>query len=92
MKKNDIDKIIKYRALFNTPDGQEVLDDMMRVHHVMSPTLSKRPNGIEMAYREGERSVILRILYLLNSDPNDLRARIERVEKEQRDGSVVDDY
>ena len=46
-----------YQTLFNTDDGQIVLEDLRTRFHGDQPTFSS--DALEMAYLEGQRSVIL---------------------------------
>ena len=46
-----------YKTLFNTDDGQIVLEDLRTRFHGDQPTFSS--DALEMAYLEGQRSVIL---------------------------------
>lgn len=70
-KRKDRYKVIKsYMEVFNTEAGKEVLEDMMKTFHVLNSTHST--DALEMAYREGERSVVLRILKTINTDPSEL--------------------
>lgn len=68
---------ISYRKLFATDEGQIVLSDLMRTHWMMGSTfVPGKPD--EVALREGERNVVLRILKMLRTDPEEMRAKIER--------------
>lgn len=68
-----------YKHVFMTPRGQKVLWDLMKEHFIISPTFHE--NAMEMAYREGQRNTILRILALLKIDTKKL---LDKVEEEQR--------
>ena len=46
-----------YKTLFNTDDGQIVLEDLRPRFHGDQPTFSS--DALEMAYLEGQRSVVL---------------------------------
>lgn len=58
---------IAYAAAFGTPEGQMVLDDLMRMYDVASYV---KGDTHETAYREGSRSVLRRILALVDG-PNE---------------------
>lgn len=75
--------VASYKELFSTPLGKKVLHDMINAHRMIRSTFSKDP--MEMALREGERNVILRILTKMGTDPNELLKRIDEIEKEERD-------
>jgi hypothetical protein len=59
--------------------GSKVLEDLMNTHFVVSLTYNKDP--IEMAFNEGQRSVVLRILKYLKEDIKAIEKRIEEVER-----------
>lgn len=65
----------RYQAVFGTPDGIWVLHDLMAEHHILGTTLSK--DGSVDISKEGERTVVLRILAQLQIDVAQLRERIE---------------
>ena len=48
---------LAYKTLFNTDDGVIVLDDMRTRFHLERQTFSS--DAMEMAYLEGQRSVVL---------------------------------
>lgn len=66
-------KIKGYQDLFNTPLGSKVLGDMMNAHGFKSPHPA---DPIQMAMKEGERLVVLRILTFLQINPTELRERM----------------
>lgn len=52
-----------YRTLLNTKDGQIVMKDLQARYHIYGSTFSIDPN--ETAYREGQRTVVLFLLSML---------------------------
>lgn len=70
-----IDQTINYQSVFSGPEGEKVLFDLMRTHHVIGSSFSKDP--YETAFKEGERNVILRILTIMKTDVETLKKRIE---------------
>lgn len=72
-------KVVDYQAVFNTPQGRAVLHDLMASHNVLQPSYTKDP--YETAKNEGERTVVLRILTLMRTNPRTLLERIEEHEK-----------
>ena len=56
-----------YRALFNTDDGQAVLEDLQIRFHIHRPVFSAEAN--ETAFRDGQRSVVLMIQSFLRDHP-----------------------
>lgn len=67
-------RVHAYQKVFTSPEGERVLHDMMKAHGMLQ---SHPANPQEMALKEGERLVILRILALLKTDPKKLLERIE---------------
>jgi len=58
---------------------------------MMRPTLPRNNDSLEMAYNEGQRAVVLRILHYLETDLDLMRERMSRLDKEVQDGRG-DDY
>lgn len=81
-KKREPDQVVRaYREVFNSEAGKIVLEDMMKSFYTLSSTFD--PNPHEMAYREGERSVVIRILKTINTDPFQLRQRLEEAKAKE---------
>jgi hypothetical protein len=75
-RKKKLDQVFLYQSVFNSDDGKKVLFDMMKVHHVFGSTFSKDP--YETALKEGERNTVLRILSILQIDPEKLLEDINK--------------
>ncbi len=56
-----------YRITFGSKEGERVIADLKSAYYKRS-SFSKDTN--EMAYREGQRSVIIRIINLLEEEKN----------------------
>lgn len=69
-----LEKIQNYKDVFESVQGRWVLNDLMAAHGMMS---AHPIDPQKMAAKEGERTVILRILTLLKTDMNQLRQRME---------------
>ena len=54
-----------YKAIFNTNDGEIVLEDLKRAHYYYTSTATQPLDALNMAMAEGERNTVLRILTLL---------------------------
>jgi len=67
-------KVMDYKNTFTTEHGKKVLHDLMNAHGMLSSTY--REASHDMAYREGERNVILRIFSILKTDMNVLEQSI----------------
>jgi hypothetical protein len=76
-----VDRAISYQSTFATPEGQKVLFDLMKEHHMIGSSFSK--DAFEMAFKEGERNVVLRILNILKINVDDLAKRIEEGLKQE---------
>jgi len=74
--------LLKYMAVFNTDDGRAILADMCRTFHVFDSTMGDSPQ--ETAFNEGARSVILRILKTINTDPEKLEALLREGQSDRR--------
>lgn len=62
-----------YEAVFTTPPGRIVLEDLKRANHLYGALVSA-PGPIDpmqMAIAEGERNAVLRILAILQSKESD---------------------
>lgn len=65
-------RAIDYGIVFSSEEGKRVLNDILRACNVLTHPLELSPvdlNPNNVIYREGERSVALRILKILNVDP-----------------------
>tara|TARA_Y100000310_G_C20692417_1_gene823203 strand:- start:4448 stop:4687 length:240 start_codon:yes stop_codon:yes gene_type:complete len=65
-----------YRALFNTDDGQVVLEDLEARFHIHRPVFSTEAN--ETAFRDGQRSVVLMIQGWMRDDPR-IQVEVEEI-------------
>lgn len=75
-RKKKLDQVAAYQALFSSEDGKKVLYDLIKTHHIISPTFSK--NELEFALKEGERNVVLRILQIIKVNPQKLLEDINK--------------
>lgn len=73
-----LERIQKYHDVFDSPEGQWVVNDLMAEHGMLSP---HPPDPKKMMLKEGERLVVLRILTLLKENPARLRERIAEHER-----------
>lgn len=64
--KSQLEMIEKYRTVFNTPVGREVLNDMALASGAITSSFDVNPQL--MAFNEGARSFFLRILETLETD------------------------
>jgi hypothetical protein len=77
-KDNDlVTKIAKYKEVFSTVNGKWVLLDLMKTHGILMSSAENEPH---MTYfREGARSVVVRILRTLQVDEGELLKHIEEM-------------
>lgn len=62
-------RAIDYKTVFGTDTGKKVLKDIIRMCHVFS--ISPAYDNQRIIFREGERSVAIRILELVQMEPED---------------------
>lgn len=76
-------RVLDYKRTFATKAGRNVLHDLMDTHHMLRPSFVLDPH--QAAFREGERSVLLRILTIMKTEPAQLLAHIEEIQKNAND-------
>jgi hypothetical protein len=67
-----------YKTVFSTDAGKRVLHDMMQAHRVLSSTFVKGDPDSTILH-EGERNVVLRILAILKTSPEDMHRMLEEI-------------
>lgn len=60
-----------YRAVFNTPDGEEVLKHLCKIGYVYDTSYCNGDSH-ETAHREGQRRLVLSILRFVNRTPEEI--------------------
>ena len=75
--------ILAYKRVFGSPDGKLVLNDLMRSCHVMNSTFDRDAN--EMLFNEGARSVVLRILKTIETDMDNVKEMITKLEEHEKE-------
>ena len=84
------ERLMLYRRVFGTEDGEKVLEDLQRTHHMFTPTFNAgdtSPN--ECFIREGERIVILRIREMKTRDPQPYIDQANQIEKEMANENTL---
>lgn len=76
-----LDLTLAYKRTFGGPEGEAVLFDLMAKHFNRS-SFSK--DALEMAFREGERNIVLKILTMLNLDYETLKRKVEEAHDKAR--------
>lgn len=60
-----IERAKLYRHVFSTPEGERVLEDLIGAHFIQASTFEHADDSYALvAYREGGKNAILRILAL----------------------------
>lgn len=72
------ERSIAYKDTFNSDLGKRVLYDLMLHSNMLSSSFSSDP--LEMARKEGERNVCLRILKLIGTDLKELENLIRKAD------------
>lgn len=67
MQKKQREKVGRYKEAFSTESGKIVLNDLMKTFSVLDSTFD--PDPYIHAYNEGARSVVMRVLKTINTDP-----------------------
>lgn len=71
--------VLAYRRLFRTPDGDKVLKDLLEVCGYARSSFDIDPQ--KMAFHEGQRSVILRIVKTVNLTEKDILDMLRHMEQ-----------
>lgn len=68
--------IAQYQKTFDSPHGQVVLRDLMKVNFILSPTIHEQNSDLTLVH-EGQRNAILRIMTILKMDAAAILGTIE---------------
>lgn len=71
--------VLAYKRVFDSPDGQLVLKDLMRCSNMNSSTVGADP--YETYFNEGARSIVLRITKTTAMSLNDIEQYLFEIEK-----------
>lgn len=71
----------KYIAVFDNPDGQEVLAHLCKKFHVLSPSFTQGDPHVT-SFKEGGRHCVLSILKYINKDTGRLVEELSRMSEE----------
>lgn len=63
-----------YRRVFDSPDGQIILDDLIKRFHVFRTTFRPDPN--HAAFLEGQRYVVVNILNFIEKDISQIKPEL----------------
>ncbi len=69
-----ITRTTNYKQTFSTKQGKAVLLDLLQEHFILRNTYNgpQDGTGFEMAFKEGQRSVVLRIWQLMGLDTTEM--------------------
>ena len=70
-----------YYEIFNSPAGQEILVDLSRAYHVLDTTFVKGDSH-HSAFNEGARSVVISLISLAGTSPQEILLRHKKLEEE----------
>jgi len=65
-----------YRTVFDTPMGQEVIADLMRMGGFHASTF--KPDSHETSFNEGRRALVIYILHKLYKDDSEVNEQIRK--------------
>jgi hypothetical protein len=74
-RKNPAALVRDYQAVFGSPIGIKVLHNLMETHGVLRSVWSEDTG--KMAFLEGQRSVVLRIMGIIKTNPAEMEKRME---------------
>lgn len=81
------DMVKRYKRVFGSEDGKKVLHDLMKICNVMHSTLNADP--LIMAHNEGERSIVLRILRTIQTDPRQMEELLKLGQSEGDENEII---
>ncbi len=70
-----------YKAVFDTKDGERVLEHLCHVAYVNTPSYVTGDSH-ETAHREGMRRIVLSILRFLQRDPRDVQLYTQEINQD----------
>jgi len=70
-----------YRAVFDSPDGERVLEHLVKVGFVDISTHTPGDSH-DTAYKEGKRSIVISILRFIERDPRELLRQVQQGEQD----------
>lgn len=81
-KRKQGDLVVAYQKVFATPEGDLILKDLMKIGYVDRTTFAP-DSQYETAFREGQRALVLRLIQIINTDP-DYLAQLMKGQSEER--------
>lgn len=78
-------RLTDYQITFNSEHGKRVLADLCRSCYINQPIFEGETSSLQLAHREGQREVVLRILRVLKLDQGEIEQLMEEEEDEFSD-------
>jgi len=82
--KKTIAKIVDYRRTFESEPGKKVLADLISLYMLNSTLNIDAPDALVMAFNEGRRMVVGRILQITKQDAYKFQKTLEEIENAAR--------
>lgn len=77
--------MVDYKRVFGSEQGQRVLNDLIANHFVMNTTYSRGSQAeLDMAFKEGQRQVVMRMMTIMNYDPEQVEKQIKESDEYAR--------
>lgn len=76
------ERIQAYKQVFKSQQGEIILHDLMKSFSILKPVNVE--NAQKAAYQEGQRSVVLAIMALMEYDEAALAREIEKVKQKEQ--------
>ena len=70
-----------YKRAFTSKEGKLVLLDLMKEHYMLTTVFQGREEALGIAFRDGQRNVILRILTIMGLDTAEIYMLLKEGEK-----------
>ena len=74
-------RVKDYKSVFLTGKGKDVLIDLIRSNEVMEYIQVDQTHPQGLAYREGQRRVIMQILEIINKDVFEIKQEMTEYER-----------
>ena len=69
-----------YKRVFGTEQGKRIMQELIQAHYIMQPVMNKDP--LVMAFKEGQRNVVLRILNILETSEEQMHKLLRETHSE----------
>ena len=78
MIERNVAKLQDYKRVFSSEQGKRVLSDLIASHYMMGSTFTRGAGSEQdMAFKEGQRQVVLRIMTIMDQDPGQVAQAIK---------------